>query len=125
MSYQYEKTCPFCGAIIDNDAVYCPKCGKQLIANNSNTDSPNDSTNNEPCHSCEHTGLNEQWLITILLCFFVGSLGIHRFYNGKIATGVIQILTLGGFGIWLIVDLILIVTQNFTDRQGNKILINK
>ena len=55
---------------------------------------------------------------TILLCFFLGMLGIHRFYVGKVGTGILQILTFGGFGIWVMVDFITIVTGNFKDKQG-------
>ena len=54
----------------------------------------------------------------ILLCFFLGGLGIHRFYVGKIGTGILQLLTLGGLGIWVLVDFIMIVTGNFKDKQG-------
>ena len=54
----------------------------------------------------------------ILLCFFLGFLGIHRFYVGKIGTGILMILTLGGLGIWTLVDFIIIVTGNFRDKQG-------
>ena len=54
----------------------------------------------------------------ILLCFFLGMLGVHRFYVGKVGTGVLQILTLGGLGIWVMVDFIMIVTGNFKDKQG-------
>ncbi|MFQ6021706.1 MAG: TM2 domain-containing protein [Acidiferrobacterales bacterium] len=54
----------------------------------------------------------------ILLCFFLGALGIHRFYVGKIGTGVLQLITLGGIGIWALVDFIMIVTGNFKDKQG-------
>ena len=57
----------------------------------------------------------------ILLCFFFGFLGIHRFYVGKIGTGILMILTLGGLGIWTLVDFIIIVTGNFTDGDGLKI----
>ena len=55
---------------------------------------------------------------TILLCFFLGTFGIHRFYVGKIGTGIAQLLTLGGLGIWALVDFIMVVTGNFKDGQG-------
>ena len=54
----------------------------------------------------------------ILLCFFLGALGVHRFYVGKIGTGILQLFTLGGLGIWALVDFIMIVTGNFKDKQG-------
>ncbi len=54
----------------------------------------------------------------ILLCFFLGALRIHRFYVGKIGTGILQLITLGGLGIWALVDFIMIVTGNFKDKQG-------
>jgi len=61
-------------------------------------------------------------LPVLLLCFFVGIIGVHRFYVGKIGTGVLQIVTIGGFfGVWPLVDLIMIITGNFTDKEGNKI----
>ncbi len=55
---------------------------------------------------------------TILLCFFLGTFGIHRFYVGKVGTGIVQLLTLGGLGIWALVDFITVVTGNFKDGQG-------
>jgi TM2 domain-containing membrane protein YozV len=58
---------------------------------------------------------------TVLLCFFLGNLGVHRFYVGKILTGIIMLLTLGGLGIWTIIDFIMIVTGNFTDSEGKPI----
>ncbi len=57
----------------------------------------------------------------ILLCFFLGSLGIHRFYAGKIGTGILMIITLGGLGIWTLIDLIMIIIGNFKDKEGMEI----
>jgi TM2 domain-containing membrane protein YozV len=60
-------------------------------------------------------------LPAFLLCFFFGVLGIHRFYVGKIGTGILQIVTLGGLGIWALIDLIMIIVGAFTDKEGNKL----
>jgi len=58
-------------------------------------------------------------LTAILLCFFLGSLGIHRFYLGYTLIGVIQLLTFGGFIIWAIVDLIMLIIGSLKDSEGN------
>ena len=60
-------------------------------------------------------------LPALLLCIFLGVLGIHRFYVGKVGTGILQLLTLGGLGIWVLIDFVMIVIGAFTDKEGNKI----
>ena len=60
----------------------------------------------------------KDWLTTLLLCIFLGWLGIHRFYTGHTVIGVIQLLTLGGCGIWALVDFIMILTNSYRDSNG-------
>jgi TM2 domain-containing membrane protein YozV len=57
-------------------------------------------------------------LITFLLCIFLGYLGIHRFYVGKMGTGVLYLLTGGLFGVGYVVDCILILIGAFKDKEG-------
>ena len=58
-------------------------------------------------------------LTAILLCLFLGSLGIHRFYLGYTLIGVIQLLTFGAILIWAIVDFIRLITGSLKDSEGN------
>ncbi len=92
--------CKECGNEINEKAAVCLKCGVATGINNSNT--PND-----------------QWIITLALCLFLGVFGVHRFYNGHVGIGVVQLLTFGGCGIWALIDLILIATEKFKDYDGN------
>ena len=57
-------------------------------------------------------------LPAFMMCFFVGFLGIHRFYVGKTGSGIAQILTFGGLGIWALIDWIMIMCGSFKDSQG-------
>ena len=65
---------------------------------------------------------DRDFIAALLLCFFLGVLGVHRFYAGKVGTGLLLLLTGGGFGIWWIVDFVLIATRNFRDGEGLLIL---
>ncbi len=60
----------------------------------------------------------KSWLVTALLSFFVGFLGIHRFYTGYIGIGIAQLLTFGGCGLWALIDLICILANKFNDAKG-------
>ena len=68
--------------------------------------------------STESGNSEKSFVATLLLCALLGVFGVHRFYVGKVGTGIIQLLTLGGLGIWALVDLIMIATQTFKDSDG-------
>jgi TM2 domain-containing membrane protein YozV len=61
---------------------------------------------------------SKSWIAALLLCFFLGTLGVHRFYVGKIGTGILMLITVGGFGIWTLIDFIMIAVGKFSDKQG-------
>jgi TM2 domain-containing membrane protein YozV len=61
-------------------------------------------------------------LACAILAWFVGIFGLHRFYVGKVGTGIAQIFTLGGLGIWALVDFILILVGSFKDKEDRLIL---
>lgn len=60
-------------------------------------------------------------LVALLLSIFLGELGIDRFYLGKIGTGILKLITVGGCGIWYLIDIILIATGKMTDKNGNQL----
>lgn len=64
---------------------------------------------------------NKSFLTAWLLALLLGGLGVDRFYLGKIGTGILKLVTLGGLGIWSLIDLILLLTNKQTDKQGYKL----
>lgn len=62
---------------------------------------------------------DKSWVVSLLLALFVGFLGIHRFYLKYTWQGVVQLLTLGGFGIWSFVDLVRIIIRHLQPNQGS------
>jgi TM2 domain-containing membrane protein YozV len=61
----------------------------------------------------------KDWLVAFLLCLFLGGWGAHRFYTGHTALGILQLLTAGGYGLWWLIDLVLLATNRYTDAKGN------
>jgi TM2 domain-containing membrane protein YozV len=60
-------------------------------------------------------------LVALLFCILLGVFGVHRFYVGKIGTGILMLLTIGGLGIWATIDLILIAVGSFRDKEGRRV----
>ncbi|EPG66036.1 NINE protein [Leptospira wolffii] len=98
-----EKYCETCGSIIKKAAEICPNCGVRQF-------------------SSDTFGSGTDWLTALLLCFFLGTFGIHRFYTGNTGIGIAQLLTFGCCGIWAVVDFILILTGSYRDGKGNPLI---
>lgn len=73
--------------------------------------------------SDQSSKINTEWVITLLLAIFLGTFGVHRFYTGKIGTGILMLVTCGGFGIWALVDTIVIAMGNFEKKDGTVIKV--
>lgn len=61
------------------------------------------------------------WIITLVLCVFLGLIGAHRFYVKKTGTGLLMLITLGLLGIWVLIDLISILIDKFEDENDLRI----
>ena len=117
------KYCIKCGAQIPVDAMICPVCGanqmqqaqtEQQQFTQQSMQSPNQPQNNPAVSDKEKTTA----LILCILPYVVQIHGLHRFYTGHIGIGIIQLLTWRGCGIWTLVDLIQIISDNFKDAEG-------
>ncbi|WP_214626514.1 TM2 domain-containing protein [Paenibacillus agaridevorans] len=64
---------------------------------------------------------DKSFVAALVLAFLLGTFGVHLFYVGKYVTGVLQLVTLGGLGVWALIDIILIAVGNFEDSKGNVI----
>ena len=104
----YTKICPSCGSVITLFAEVCPRCGVRQPDLR--------AVPGLPGYSSE-----KRILPAAILAFLFGVFGVHRFYVGKVGTGILQLVTLGGLGIWALVDFILIVCGAFKDADGNRI----
>lgn len=94
--------CRGCGKEIHESAYACPNCGAPQIP---------------PWVS------DRRILPAFLLCWFFGLIGVHRFYVGKVGTGILMLCTFGVFGILWLIDLIMIIVGAFTDKEGRRLTL--
>lgn len=92
-----KKFCQNCGAETNLAAEVCTKCGVLLATG---------------------SGEGKDWLTALLLSIFLGSLGVDRFYLGYTGLGILKLVTLGGCGIWSLIDVIMIATNKLKDSNG-------
>lgn len=108
---QRTKFCKHCGAKIAEAAVICPQCGCQveemksaeqpsIVINNANT---NTNTNTNVNAAALGMRMKNKW-VAFFLCLFLGIIGAHKFYEGRVGMGVLYLFTGGLFGIGWFVD---------------------
>lgn len=118
--------CSNCGTKNNEEAKFCRNCGANLQMEGADLNSAENEGERQNVEGSNQQFMQRQsfseppkdWLTTLLLSIFLGSLGVHRFYTGHIAIGIVQILTLGGCGIWSLIDIIMIATGSFKDSYG-------
>lgn len=111
MAYQF---CTQCGKLLPANSRFCAACGAKTGVT-SMTELSTDSENKSP----------KSAITALLLCIFLGPFGAHRFYVGKIGTGILMLLTAGGFGIWSLIDLVFIACCEFKDKEGRRLVFTR
>lgn len=98
------RYCQHCGVETDPRAEVCVKCGVRLAT------------------AAARPKEGKDWLVALLLSIFLGQLGVDRFYLGYIGIGILKLVTVGGCGIWWLVDLILIASNKLKDSDGRELV---
>ena len=123
--------CKKCGAEISESNRFCPACGfdqlGQAQASPAYGSAPpvvvnvvNTNTNTNMNNAGLQYPTKSKW-VTLLLCFFLGGLGVHRFYVGKVGTGLIYLFTGGLFGVGWLIDFFVILFGGFRDKDGRRL----
>lgn len=107
------RFCSQCGTEIPEGAEFCPKCGARVGGA---------ATSNAKIVRPAEKSDRSRGIATILCALgFICVAGIHRFYVGRVGTGILWLLTGGLFGIGTIIDFVMLLTGDFTDINGLKV----
>jgi len=114
--------CPSCGASVFNrdkqEFVVCEYCETQIhIVKDEIEVEKKESVS----QSDDNQSSTKSWVVTIILCWMLGMFGVHRFYIGRPISGIFMLMTFGGFGFWMLIDLFIIILGRFKDGDGNLI----
>lgn len=105
------KYCKFCGEKIPEDAIVCTHCGRQVEQIKSEQPQVIINNTNSNVNKNVNAGFGREknkW-VALILCIFLGYIGAHKFYEGKVGMGILYIFTVGLFGIGWIVDIISLI----------------
>jgi TM2 domain-containing membrane protein YozV len=94
---------------------------KRAVADSSAIQLENTPAVREVFRGLKNTQGDKRWPTLLFLSVLLGLFGVDRFYVGKVGTGILKLITGGGWGVWWIIDMFFVVTGRFTDAKGNVI----